>query len=300
MEVGSQFTLPLNSKEYEVYEEVGAGVTSRVFRCRSRDDEIVIKAMSHAETAMNEVQMLVFLGLKWEKEKEKEECHFTPLEGWFVDDPSRLYCLAFAPSYVSLSRLLSHRRRGNGGFHVPWEKKEMARLVRHLLCGLSFLHKHGVVHGDIKPHNILVSTSEGDMNRNLDSVDVIYRLADFGNSQFASGIEAGLECTTMAYRPPEAHQGRAWGMPADLWSVGCTLYEIMTGYRFAAGVDLTISLGDRFSSSSCICSSHVACPQHGASCAELLQLLTCLLQIDPAERLGAAPILESCEFLRCR
>jgi len=95
--------------------------------------------------------------------------------------------------------------------------------TRQILAGLQYLHAHGVVHRDIKGDNILV----GD--------DGTVKLADFGSSKELPDLANDSHgCNTMVGTPywmaPEVITDDAgYGPKADVWSVGCTVVEMMTG-----------------------------------------------------------------------
>lgn len=95
---------------------------------------------------------------------------------------------------------------------------------------LGFVHKAGVIHRDIKPDNILV-LSEREC-----------RLADFGVAVLP-GEESSLEelqngIGTMAYMAPEVLEGRGYDQRSDVYSLGVTFYELMTGRHPFEGVPL--------------------------------------------------------------
>ncbi|EJD45555.1 kinase-like protein, partial [Auricularia subglabra TFB-10046 SS5] len=57
-----------------------------------------------------------------------------------------------------------------------------------------------------------------------------YLLADFGCAQ-PSKLHANRQITAVALRPPEVYLGAEWDMPADIWTFGCMVYEIVAGRR---------------------------------------------------------------------
>uniref|UniRef100_A0A5F9D0G6 cyclin-dependent kinase n=1 Tax=Oryctolagus cuniculus TaxID=9986 RepID=A0A5F9D0G6_RABIT len=88
-------------------------------------------------------------------------------------------------------------------------------MMFQLLRGLDFLHSHRVVHRDLKPQNILV-TSSGQI-----------KLADFGLARIYSFQMALTSVVvTLWYRAPEVLLQSSYATPVDLWSVGCIFAEM--------------------------------------------------------------------------
>jgi serine/threonine protein kinase len=91
---------------------------------------------------------------------------------------------------------------------------------------LDAAHRHGLVHRDVKPANILIERGADD------DPDHVY-LADFGITKHAlsrSGLTAtGQLVGTIDYIAPEQIQGKSVDGRADIYSLGCVLYECLTG-----------------------------------------------------------------------
>jgi len=107
----------------------------------------------------------------------------------------------------------------------PWKEKLAMPLFGQICDALYYLHRMDVAHRDIKPENILLSTS----NRALADA----RITDFGLArQDRTGKDCHTLCGTPAYLAPERFTQEArslgYGKPADLWSLGVTLYILLS------------------------------------------------------------------------
>ena len=91
--------------------------------------------------------------------------------------------------------------------------------TRQVLHALRFAHRNGIVHRDIKPHNVIVD-NEGRV-----------KVADFGIARAGASqmTEAGSIVGTAQYLSPEQARGAPVDQTSDLYSVGIMLYELLTG-----------------------------------------------------------------------
>ena len=109
---------------------------------------------------------------------------------------------------------------------------EALLLAREVAEALDYAHHRGIIHRDIKPENILLSNGHA-------------VVADFGIARaigLASGnslTAKGLPIGTAAYMSPEQAQGATGGDPrSDVYSLGCVLYEMLTGRMAFGGASL--------------------------------------------------------------
>lgn len=107
------------------------------------------------------------------------------------------------------------------------EPRTVRSFMRQIMEGVGFCHTYRILHRDLKPHNLLIS-SDG---RQL-------KLADFGLARL-SGLPSGpytAEVVTLWYRAPELLLGaNRYCGPVDVWSIGCIFAEMATGYALFPG-----------------------------------------------------------------
>jgi hypothetical protein len=129
--------------------------------------------------------------------------------------------------YVDGGSLL-HLLQSCGG---KFDERYAAGIVLQILDGLAYLHSCTVIHRDIKLANILVSEtvplSQG--RRSMPSV----KISDFGTAVRVCEAQAmRRSCVgTPWFLAPEVIQVEEYSFPADIWSVGCCLFNMVTGRR---------------------------------------------------------------------
>jgi len=112
-----------------------------------------------------------------------------------------------------------------------------ARMQRHLLEALAFLHGHGVVHRDVKCENVLILEQGKPMERST------FKLCDLGFAARLGGDSQKLHTKlgSPSHVAPELVRGEAYGVPVDCWAAGVLLYIALSAQSpFYAATDIEV------------------------------------------------------------
>jgi class 3 adenylate cyclase/DNA polymerase III delta prime subunit len=152
--------------------------------------------------------------------------------------------------------------------------QDAMRITAEMCRALEHAHAHGIVHRDIKPGNVWLRH------------DGTAGLGDFGLALFEDRTritQEGMMVGTVAYMPPEQALGRKPEAPSDLYALGATLYEMLTGKPPFAGDDAVAIISQHINT------APVSPSWHNAEVPKPLDDLTLrLLAKDPAQRAADA------------
>jgi serine/threonine-protein kinase len=217
----------LFANRYEVKEVLGMGGMGVVYRAFDRElqEAVAIKALRPEMVAGGGVALERF---KQEIRLARKIAHRNVVRTYDLGEVNGMYYLTM--EYVegtSLKQLIGTR----GPLPVP-----VTLTIGKQLCrALEVAHEQGVIHRDIKPHNIVVEPSG------------VLKVMDFGIARLANrskdeGLtKEGMSIGTPDYMSPEQLSGKELDASSDLYSVGVVLFECLTR-RLPFEADTTYSL----------------------------------------------------------
>ncbi|XP_029403236.1 serine/threonine-protein kinase PRP4 homolog isoform X1 [Mus pahari] len=236
-------------KRYNVYGYTGQGVFSNVVRARDNaraNQEVAVKIIRNNElmqkTGLKELEFLK----KLNDADPDDKFHCLRLFRHFYH--KQHLCLVFEPLSMNLREVLKKYGK-DVGLHI----KAVRSYSQQLFLALKLLKRCNILHADIKPDNILVNESK-----------TILKLCDFGSASHVADNDITPYLVSRFYRAPEISGmkvvvtgvlimsskssktvveplafrrlllivqviGKSYDYGIDMWSVGCTLYELYTG-----------------------------------------------------------------------
>lgn len=146
-----------------------------------------------------------------------------------LDHPHIVQYLGCERKEYSISIFLEYISGGSVGScirkHGKFEESVVASLTRQTLLGLSYLHREGILHRDLKADNILLD------------LDGTCKISDFGISKKSDNIYGNDVTNSMQgsvfWMAPEVirSQGQGYSAKVDIWSLGCVVLEMFAGKR---------------------------------------------------------------------
>ncbi|XP_059547645.1 serine/threonine-protein kinase PRP4 homolog [Myotis daubentonii] len=201
-------------ERYNVYGYTGQGVFSNVIRARDiarANQEVAVKIIRNNElmqkTGLKELQFLK----KLNDADPDDKFHCLRLFRHFYH--KQHLCLVFEPLSMNLREVLKKYGK-DVGLHIT----AVRSYSQQLFLALKLLKRCNILHADIKPDNILVNESK-----------TILKLCDFGSASHVADNDITPYLVSRFYRAPEIIIGKSYDYGIDMWSVGCTLYELYTG-----------------------------------------------------------------------
>ena len=210
---------------YEILEKIGAGGMATVYRakCHVLKRDVAVKILRDEFTTDNEF----IKRFNAEAQAAASLTHPNIVSVYDVGHEGNLYYIVME---LVKGKTLKEIIVEEGA--LPW--KWSIDLAVQIARGLEKAHRNGIIHRDIKPHNIII-TEEG-----------IAKVADFGIAKAVSNATItafGVTTGSVHYFSPEHARGGYTDQKSDLYSLGVVLYEMVTGrVPFDADTPVSVAL----------------------------------------------------------
>lgn len=194
---------------FELGERLGAGAMGEVF------------AATHLRSGFPAAVKLVT------RERDREAFEREVRAVAALDHPHVVWVLDHGVTPEGVPWLAMQRAQGTLETRVgaPWE--DVRRALAALLDGLAHAHARGLVHGDLKPANVLLGCRRDPSAPLRDAIDGL-AIADFGLARPIDELSRRVGGTP-GFAAPECVQGGEIGPWSDLYAVGCTAWMLLTG-----------------------------------------------------------------------
>ncbi|KAH7911111.1 kinase-like domain-containing protein [Hygrophoropsis aurantiaca] len=208
----------LDGGRYQVFSSLGKGMFANVVRARvlqadagESGKEVAIKIIRSQESMYRAGQKEVQILNKLKQADPEDKKHIVRLERTF--EHRGHLCIVFESMSMNLRDVVKRF-----GKDVGLNIKAVRAYAHQLFLALSLLKKTNIMHADIKPDNILVNEHK-----------TLLKLCDLGSASDASENDITPYLVSRFYRAPEIILGVPYDPALDIWSIGCTLYELYTG-----------------------------------------------------------------------
>ncbi len=207
------------NKKYLVIDILGYGTFGQVVKCQNLDTHeiVAVKVVKSIPMYFNklfaEASILEYLNQRVDP---NDEHHIMRLKDKFVHKGH--ICLVLELLSLNLYQLLKQNQFNGLSINLI---KEFTAQMLDALCTFKDAE---LIHGDLKPENVLLVSS--------DHAEI--KVIDFGSACHQKQV-SNPYIQSRFYRSPEVILGLAYGPPIDMWSVGCIVAELFLGYPLLPG-----------------------------------------------------------------
>jgi serine/threonine-protein kinase len=214
----------LVARKYRIESVIGSGASAAVFRATNiENDQIVAVKILH-EQNRSDVQFVKRFKAEALAASRLQHPNVSRVLDFGLQKDGLLYIAMELLSGRSLEAVVAAEGRLSS-HATAWVGLQAAR-------ALAFAHAKGIIHRDVKPENIMLVPGEDDAGQPCD----IVKVCDFGlaklrdpDPEHADLTMAGMLCGSPAYMSPEQTRGEQLDARTDIYSLGVTLFETVTG-----------------------------------------------------------------------
>ncbi|PLW17425.1 hypothetical protein PCANC_00894 [Puccinia coronata f. sp. avenae] len=211
----------LDNGRYHVHANLGKGMFASVVRAKDMSaakdgikgagSDVAIKVVRSQESMFKSSQKEASILKKLQEADPSGKYHIIRLERTF--EHRGHLCLVFEAMSMNLREVVKRF-----GKDVGINLRAVRAYAHQMFLALSLMKKCNIMHADLKPDNILVSETKS-----------VLKVCDLGSASDVTENEITPYLVSRFYRAPEIILGLPYDCSIDIWSIGCTLYELYTG-----------------------------------------------------------------------
>jgi serine/threonine protein kinase len=218
--------LPAQIGRFRVESRLGQGAMGVVYKAHDPEiDRPVAIKLIHAELLGGESRQAYLARFRNEAKVAGRCVHsnIVAVYDYSVQGDSPYLVMEYVEG-IDLGRAIRNR--------MPIDDAAVARIALQVLDALGYAHSLDIVHRDIKPGNIMLTPRSA------------LKVTDFGISRLISfeATQSAAVLGTPSYMAPEQYRGAPVDGRSDLFSLGCVLYELLTGERPFGGANYAETL----------------------------------------------------------
>jgi serine/threonine protein kinase len=221
-----EFPIHINSiiaARYQVISYLGSAAFSRAIQCFDLHTQemvcmkIIKNEKDFVDQSLDEIKLLKLIGANTDNVDDKNVLRMV--DCFYHKEHLIIVTELLRDNLYEFSRF--NRQHGDEPYFTLGR---LQRIMKQLLVALEYIHSLWLIHADLKPENILI--------KSYSRCEV--KLIDFGSSCFLDDRLSSY-VQSRSYRAPEVILGLPYCQKVDVWSLGCVLAELWTGYVLFGG-----------------------------------------------------------------
>eukprot|EP01100_Stratorugosa_tubuloviscum_P005470 TRINITY_DN2436_c0_g2_i1.p1 TRINITY_DN2436_c0_g2~~TRINITY_DN2436_c0_g2_i1.p1 ORF type:complete len:641 (-),score=291.82 TRINITY_DN2436_c0_g2_i1:134-2056(-) len=218
IETSSGNSFSIKGKTVTVISQLGKGATATVWKACINDNIVAMKTISLVGVKDRNALKKVLIA---EVEMIKELTHPNVIKyfgSFYLRKEQEMNLIMELLEGGSLTKYIKLKYEQSGN-NRAFNEQLCSQVCCQILSGLAFLHANSIIHRDLKPDNCLVD------------LEGVVKLIDFGTATKVLGIKTARRSNvgTPWYTAPEVINSEEYSYLADIWSLGCSLYEMVLG-----------------------------------------------------------------------
>jgi hypothetical protein len=202
---------------YELLERLGAGGMGTIYRAKHTATDATVAIKLIHRSLISDLKAVARFQQEAKILGQLQHPNIIGIKSIDVDDGMCFFVMEYAAG-ISLAKSIHDKGR--------MSTDEFCLFFEQAISGLAYAHAHGVIHRDVKPSNLMLVT--------MANGQCILKILDFGISKILGAsdqmtTESGICLASPQYMSPEQCSGGKADARSDIYSLGCVMFEALSG-----------------------------------------------------------------------